>query len=152
MAAVEADRLQRVLTDLAGPLVADHGGELVDIEISGSDSFLVRLLVYCQGGVTVKLCEDISRELADVLDVEDPVPGRYRLEVTSPGLDRPLQADDDFRRAEQRRLKVVTNDGRTEYGRLVGFTAATIELDKDDGCRLAVARSDIAKATIEVEF
>ena len=111
----------------------------------------MRLLVYRDRGVTVDLCEAISRELSDVLDIEDPVPGRYRLEVTSPGLERPLQTDADYLRAHLRRLKIVTCDGRTEFGRLTGFSGGAIELDREAGLRI-VDRSDIARATIEVEF
>ena len=150
-AARGTEALRPVLLDLARPVVADHGAELVDVEVSGSGSYSVRLLVYRDKGVTVDLCEAISREFSDVLDIEDPVPGRYRLEVTSPGLERPLQTDADFRRAYLRRLKVVTCDGHTEFGRLTGFSETVIELDREAGPR-SVDRSDIARATIEVEF
>ena len=147
----EPEGLRPLLFDLAEPVVADHGAELVDVEVSGSGSFSVRLSVYRESGVTADLCEAISRELSDLLDIEDPVPGRYRLEVTSPGLERPLRTDADFRRAHRRRLKVLTWDGRTEFGRLAGFTETSIELDRDEGPR-CVDRSDISRATIEVEF
>ena len=148
---VEPETLRPLLFDLAVPVVADHGAELVDVEVSGSGSFSVRLSVHRDTGVTVDLCEAISRELSDILDVEDPLPGRYRLEVTSPGLERPLLTDSDFRRAHRRRLKVVTRDGRTEFGRLGRFSETSIELDRDAGPR-RVDRGDIARATIEVEF
>ena len=145
------EKLRPLLLDLAEPVVVDHGAELVDVEVYGSGSYSVRLLVYRDKGVTVDLCEAIARELSDVLDIEDPVPGRYRLEVTSPGLERPLQTDADFQRAHLRRLKIVTCDGRTEFGRLTGFSDRAIELDREAGLR-SVDRSDIARATIEVEF
>ena len=150
-AAMGPEALGPLLRGLAEPVVADHGAEIVDIEVSGSGSYSVRLLVYREEGVTVDLCEAISRELSDVLDIEDPVPGRYRLEVTSPGLERPLRSDADFRRAHLRRLKVVTCDGRTEFGRLTGFSETAIVLDREAG-PWSVDRSDIARATIEVEF
>ena len=98
------------------------------------------------------LCSEISRELADLFDVEDPIPGRYRLEVTSPGLDRPLSTDDDFRRAQRRLLKVVTHQGSTESGRLLSYTEAAIVLGDKSDKRRTVDRSNIAKATVEVEF
>lgn len=151
LATREPEALRPVLLDLARPLVADHGAELLDVEVSGSGSYNVRLLVYRDRGVTVDLCEAISRELSDLLDIEDPVPGRYRLEVTSPGLERPLRTDADFRRAHLRRLKVVTCDGRTEFGRLTGFSETAIELDRE-GAPRNLDRGDIARATIEVEF
>lgn len=154
----DAERLRRALAELAEPVVADHQAELVDVEVSGRGSYSVRLLVHRSKGATVDLCEAISRELSDLLDVEDPVPGRYRLEVTSPGLDRPLRTDADFCRAQSRRLKVVTSGGRTEIGRLVAFSDTEIELDREPGRkertadRLVLKRQEIARATIEVEF
>jgi len=111
----------------------------------------LRLLVYREAGTSVEVCEAISREVADLLDLEDPLPGRYRLEVTSPGLDRPLVTDGDFNRASGRRLRIILADGGTLTGRLVTWDAQQVELDVAEG-RAAVLRSDIARATIEVEF
>ena len=150
--AVDPDRLSAVIVDLAGPVVTDHGAELVDVEISGSGTYSVRLLLHHEDGVNLVLCSEISRELADLFDVEDPIPGRYRLEVTSPGLDRPLSTDDDFRRAQRRLLKVVTHQGSTESGRLLSYTEAAIVLGDKSDKRRTVDRSNIAKATVEVEF
>jgi ribosome maturation factor RimP len=72
--------------------------------------------------------------------------------VTSPGLDRPLRTDDDFRRAQRRLLKVVTHQGRTESGRLLSYTDEAIVLGDRSDNRRSIDRSDIAKATVEVEF
>ena len=133
------------------PVVVDHGAILVDVEVVGSGTQTVRLLVHRDGGITIDACEAISREVSDLLDVEDPLPGRYRLEVTSPGLDRPLSTPNDFRRAEGRKLKVVLESGRTISGRLVSWDEEQIEVE-DGRERLSVSRAEIAKATIEVEF
>lgn len=102
-------------------------------------------------GVTIDVCQSISREFADILDIEDPFPGRFRLEVTSPGLDRPLMTTEDFGRACNRRLKIVLVTGQTLLGRLQNWTEERIELDTAKGCE-EIVREDIAKATIEVEF
>ena len=123
MGAVDPDRLSAVIADLAGPVVTDHGAELVDVEISGSGTYSVRLLVHHEDGVNLVLCSEISRELADLFDVEDPIPGRYRLEVTSPGLDRPLSTDDDFRRAQRRLLNKSRNCSR--YSQKLELSALT---------------------------
>ncbi|MFC1525338.1 ribosome maturation factor RimP [Candidatus Latescibacterota bacterium] len=139
------------LVALLEPVVADHGAMLVDIEVLGSGTQTVRLLVHRDPGITLDACEAISREVSDLLDVEDPLAGRYRLEVTSPGLDRPLSTSNDFRRAEGRRLRVVLGSGRTVRGRLVRWDDAQIEVDQAGEC-IAIGRADIAKATIEAEF
>jgi len=149
---VDPDRLRTKIADLAGPVVTDHGAELVDVEVSGRNPYGVRLLVHHQDGVNLVLCTGIARELSDLFDVEDPIPGRYRLEVTSPGLDRPLRTDGDFRRAQDRMLKVVTVHGRSESGRLLSFTEESIVLAVAGDQQSMIERSDIAKATVEVEF
>ncbi|MEE2656885.1 MAG: ribosome maturation factor RimP [Candidatus Latescibacterota bacterium] len=145
---------QSDFVDVVEPIVADHGAELVDVEISGSGgSYHVRVLVYREkNGVTVDLCEAISREVSDLLDAEDPVPDRYRLEVTSPGLDRPLISEADFQRASGRHLKVVMANGRTRFGRLVGWTQDDLHLEGDKGTEESLERTGIAKATIQAEF
>ncbi|MDE2704483.1 MAG: ribosome maturation factor RimP [Gemmatimonadota bacterium] len=131
-------------------MVREHGAELVDIELSGvRGNQLVRLLVHKNCGVTLATCESISREVADLFDIEDPIAGRYRLEVTSPGLDRPLETDGDFTRAQGRLLKVVLTSGQAVKGRLVAWEADQIQLDSPAEI---VARADIAKANIEPEL
>ena len=94
-------------------------------------------------------CESISREVADLFDIEDPIAGRYRLEVTSPGLDRPLETEGDFSRARGRLLKVVLASGQVVKGRLVAWEADRIQLDSPAGF---VAWADIARANIEPEL
>ena len=149
---------------LTRPIVEDHGADLVDIEVVGSpNNQTVRLLVYKTPGVTVSLCVAISREAADLLDVEDPIPGRYRLEVTSPGLARPLVTDGDFSRAAGRLVKVVLTTGPTHLGRLQEWDCDSVTLAGDGGKigarrqpgdqqNLRIERGTIGKATIQAEF
>ena len=106
-------------------------------------------MVHKNCGITLATCELISREVADLFDVEDPIAGRYRLEVTSPGLDRPLETDGDFTRAHGRLLKVVLTSGRVVKGRLSAWEADRIQLDS---LAESVERADIAKANIEPEL
>ena len=137
---------------LLEPVVADHGAVLVDLELVGpTNNQTVRLLVHRDPAVGLDQCVAISREVADILDVEDPVPGRYRLEVTSPGLDRPLRTDQDFGRAAGRLLKVVLASGRTVRGRLHEWDVDQIILQAGDDA-VEIRRHDIAKATIEAEL
>ena len=137
---------------LVEPLVSGHGAELVDIELSGGrGNELVRILVYKDPGITLDLCVSISREIADLFDIEDPMPGRYRLEVTSPGLDRPLSSDGDFTRASGRLLKIVLKSGQTIKGRLTSWETNRLFLE-NTGKSLEVVRAEIAKALIEAEF
>lgn len=149
---VEADELRSRLLDLIRPVVEDNDAILVDLELAGSGHYtVVRVLVHRDAGVTVQTCEAVSREVGDLLDVEDPLRGRYRLEVTSPGLDRPLESDGDFQRARGRKLKVLLTSGRSLSGRLTEWDTDFIRLEDPEGDQ-AIARGDIVKARIEVEF
>ncbi|MYC70557.1 MAG: ribosome maturation factor RimP [Gemmatimonadetes bacterium] len=150
MSAVDKFALKADIVAFVEPIVREHGAELVDIELSGvRGNQLVRLLVHKNCGVTLATCESISREVADLFDIEDPIAGRYRLEVTSPGLDRPLETDGDFTRAQGRLLKVVLTSGQAVKGRLVAWEADQIQLDSPAEI---VARADITKANIEPEL
>jgi ribosome maturation factor RimP len=149
----EAEELGHQLSAQLAPIVKDHGAILVDVEIAGSKSQpSIRILVHKDPAISLAACEQISREVADYLDVEDPLPGRYRLEVTSPGLDRPLVTDGDFTRAKGYLLKVVLLSGKNHRGRLIDWDATQIALGEDGEEVENVLREEIAKAIIEVEF
>ena len=140
------------LVGLLEPVVRDHQAELVDLELMGpKNNQTLRLLVHKDPGVGVDLCVAISREVADLLDIEDPIPGRYRLGVTSPGLDRPLESDRDFARVGSRSLKVLLSSGHTFYGELETWDRETITLNGEDGAR-SIERKAIAKVTIEAKL
>ena len=117
--------LNAELSRLLEPGVQALGFELVDVELSGRGHHTV-LRVYIDGpeGVTVDDCADVSRQLSAILDVEDPIPQRYVLEVSSPGLDRPLARRGDFQRFVGEQVKLRTHrplDGQRNFkGRLVG--------------------------------
>ena len=100
MPSLQREELRDSLVDLLEPVVESSGAQLVDLELMGPvNTQTLRLLVHKEVGITIPDCETISVEVADFLDVEDPIPGRYRLEVTSPGVDRPLETDGDFARS-----------------------------------------------------
>jgi ribosome maturation factor RimP len=100
------------------PVVEGENSELVDLEFSGGGSASVlRVYVDRSAGITVDQCADLSRKIGDMLDTEDLIPGRYRLEVSSPGLDRPLISAADFKRKTGERVRVFLKeslDGKTE--------------------------------------
>jgi ribosome maturation factor RimP len=114
--------------------------------------------------VSVEDCAHVSRDLSAILDVEDLVPTAYTLEVSSPGLDRPLRHADDYRRFSGRRAKLVMReavDGQTFFrGRLAGvdegrpgvFAVLAVLIDADDGRRHRVPIGVITRAHLEVDF
>ena len=113
------------------------GFELVNVELQGGRQHQT-LRVYIDGprGVTVDDCADVSRQVSAILDVEDPIPGSYRLEVSSPGLDRPLVRPDDFRRFQGETIKVHLQralDGRRNFtGRLVEVVDDHVVVEVDN--------------------
>jgi ribosome maturation factor RimP len=89
------------------PLIEQEDLELVELDLVGKPPhYILRIFVDKAGGVNVEECADLSRRLSDYLDTEDLIQGRYTLEVSSPGLERPLLSLDDFRRKIGERVKV----------------------------------------------
>lgn len=125
------------LRKLLEPGVLALGLELVDVEMAGGEH-RPTLRVYIDGpnGINVDDCARVSRQLSALLDVEDPLPGEYTLEVSSPGLDRPLVKPDDFRRFVGEKIKVKMREplsGRRNFsGQLVDVAADHVVVAVDD--------------------
>src|SRR5690606_36042138 len=125
--------------------------ELLLLEFSPSTkSGLLRLYIDSPGGITIDDCERVSREVAAQLDVEDPISTGYRLEVSSPGLDRPLVKPEHFERfiGEQARVQLLApRDGRRRYvGWIRQVGGAAVRLETQDGAvDLAYAEIDRAR-------
>jgi ribosome maturation factor RimP len=109
----------RIIADLAEPVLAELGFRLVRVKISGRDGGTVQIMAERpQGGMSVEDCAAISRALSPVLDAYDPMPGQYRLEVSSPGIDRPLVRPSDFALFTGHEAKVELKelvDGRKRF-------------------------------------
>jgi ribosome maturation factor RimP len=145
--------LRERLIVLIEPLLERLGYELVELEYSaGRKSAVVRLFIDRPEGIRVEDCERASREVAALLDVEDPVPTAYTLEVSSPGFDRVLRKPAHFVRFTGERVFVelnVTRDaGRRRYtGTLVAVNESgiTLEVDKE---KVEVPFAEIGKARL----
>lgn len=124
------------------PVLADLGMELYDLEASGS---LVRVTVDRPGGVDLDAIELATRIISRELDHADPIPGRYTLEVSSPGLERPLRTPAHFRGALGRVVQVRTQPGVEGERRVQGVLAAA----DDDGVTVVVTGDDGAPAGTE---
>ena len=114
------------LQELLEPSVTSLGYDFVAVELTGDGSqTILRVYIDLPGGITVDDCEQVSRQVSAVLDVEDPIPGEYTLEVSSPGLDRPLVKREDFERYSGEDVKIHTGEavlGRRNFtGRLQGL-------------------------------
>ena len=144
--------LRERLIALIEPLLARMGYELVELEYTaGRGHALLRLYIDRDAGVGLDDCERVSREVSSLLDVEDPIPSAYTLEVSSPGFDRVLRTRTHFGRFLGSRVFVELKeprDGRRRYtGTLVQVDDAGIALEVDRA-RVAVAFSEIGKARL----
>lgn len=143
------------LTRLVEPVVTGLGYELVGVEFDSHQRTL-RVYIDREAGVGVDDCSRVSHQLSGVLDVEDPIPGNYQLEISSPGMDRPLFTPEHFERfvGALVRIQVLRPvQGRRRFkGRLLALEAgATVHLE-EDGSRYAIPFESIEKARIVPEF
>jgi ribosome maturation factor RimP len=127
-----------LLREKIEPLVEEEGLDIVEFKFSGTgSSSVLRIFVDKSGGVTVDQCASLSRKLGDFLDMEDLIPGRYTLEVSSPGLDRPLASGEDFKRKIGEKVKVFLKekwDGKTELeGRIKDIQKQSLLLVESSG-------------------
>jgi len=146
------DRVKAV----ANSLLISQKMELVDVEYRREPGgWVLRLFIDKQGGVTLDDCTRVSQEMARSLDVEDFIFNPYRLEVSSPGLDRPLKDERDFIRFCERRIRVKTIDPigkqKSFKGKLRTCVEGRIEMETDGGI-IEIPLSNIARANLEVEF
>ena len=140
------------LLELLEPPVRAMGYELVELEhhVGGGDGVL-RLYIDAPGGITLDDCEQVSHHLSGILDVEDPIPGTYHLEISSPGIDRPLRTLGHFRHFAGQRAKVELDaplNGRKRYkGQLLGAVEETVRIEVD-GERYELPFERIKKARL----
>ncbi|MCL2626255.1 MAG: ribosome maturation factor RimP [Cystobacterineae bacterium] len=144
---------------LLEPLLEAEGYELVDIEYQTEfGRHILRLFIDKPGGVNLEDCVHLSGVIGPFLDVEDFIPQEYNLEVSSPGLNRPLTKPQHFAQVlgQKIRLKAKKPLGqpprRVCRGRLVDVSETAIELDIEAVGRIGIAFSEIAKANVEYEF
>jgi len=139
------------------PVVSGTGCELVDIQYLVEDGRnILRVFADKSGGFTIDDCAAISRELGAVLDVEDIMPGRYSLEVSSPGLTRTLKKEKDFLRFTGKMIKIQTSmtfEGRSNFkGRLNAVHDGVIEVVDDTDKVWAIRLDEIRKANLVAEL
>jgi ribosome maturation factor RimP len=139
------------LIELIEPPLAALGFELADLDAHLGKRGLLRIFIDRKGGVTLDDCERVSEQLGAWLDVEDPLPGSYVLEVSSPGFDRRLRTLEHFARFTGERCKVELKDpreGRRRLtGRIVGTAGPDVAIDVD-GTVWQVPLNDIAVARL----
>lgn len=127
------EQLTQRITEMIEPIVVGDGFELVHVELVGQRrNMTLRLYIDKPGGVTIDDCAQVSQHVSVVLDVEDPIPNRYILEVCSPGLERRLYKKADYERFAGREAKIHTHEQiegrRTFQGELLGISGDTVTI------------------------
>ncbi len=154
-------RIEALVANLGTPLAEDLGYELIDVEYrkEGPD-WILRCSIDCETGVGINECQRFSEALEKLLDQEDPIPGHYLLEISSPGAERPLKKDRDFERFSGSRAEIKLfqplNGQKIFHGQLLGIkkneTDQSIQVILNSDNRIVeIPRQTIAKARLVQE-
>lgn len=139
------------------PLIEENNFELVDVEyVREGGNYFLRVYIDKEGGITIDDCEVVSRSLSDLLDEDDFIPDAYILEVSSPGLGRPLKKEKDFDRNIGKEVEVKLykqiNKQKEYSGILVSYDTDKIELEIDEDETMEILRSNIALIRLAFDF
>lgn len=146
--------LEKRILDMVEPVAAGLGLDIVRVRVVGSQTPTLQIMAELPDGtMTVARCARLSRAISPVLEVEDPITSEYHLEVSSPGIDRPLTRVGDFAKWIGHEIKVEMAtpgaDGRKRFhGSIVAETDGVVELDLKDGGGANLPVADMAKATM----
>ena len=143
--------------ELLKPIIAENNFELVDVEfVKEGSNWYLRAYIDKEGGITVDDCELVSRALSDLLDEKDFIDEAYILEVSSPGLGRPLKKDKDFVRSigEEVEIKLfrAINKQKDNTGYLKAYDKDTVTIEDEDENEMVFERSNIALIRLALDF
>mgnify|MGYP005825038649 FL=1 len=142
---------------LLQPILDEHGFELVDVEyVKEGSNWYLRSYIDKEGGITIDDCELVSRSLSDALDREDFIDDPYIMEVSSPGLGRPLKKEKDFQRSLGKDVEVrlyrAVNHEKEFAGVLTAYDEERVTLEMGESGEQTFLRSDIALIRLAIDF
>jgi ribosome maturation factor RimP len=154
---VSKQSIEKAVESYLEPIMEEHNFELVDVEyVKEGTNWYLRVFIDKKGGITIDDCELVSKSLEKTLDKEDPIKNSYILEVSSPGLDRPLKKDSDFERYKGRivdiKLYKAFNKKKEYSGELIGLKDNIVYIIDEDGNELSFNRNDIAIIRLAILF
>lgn len=146
-----------IIDKLLDPILKERGLELYDLAFKREGSMRVlRVVIDKESGVTIDDCSWTSEQLSCILDVEDPIPYEYRLEVSSPGVTRPLKTDSHFHRTigQKIRVRLRRKTGKCEelVGKLLGRDERVIKLGLEAGTTIEIPNEEVIAVNLEFEF
>lgn len=131
---MQAQEIETLITEMLEPLLADTDMTLVDVEYVREKDWYLRIYIDKPGGVEIDDCQLVSEKLTEVLDEKDPIPDKYYLEVSSPGIDRPLKKDSDLEAAYGTKVDIEFKEPwegmDVLVGELVSHDAESIDVKK----------------------
>lgn len=131
---MQAKEIETLITEMLEPLLADTDMTLVDVEYVREKDWYLRIYIDKPGGVEIDDCQLVSEKLTEVLDAKDPIPDKYYLEVSSPGIDRPLKKDSDLEAAYGTKVDIEFKEPwegmDVLVGELVSHDAESIDVKK----------------------
>jgi ribosome maturation factor RimP len=134
------------------PFLESGGMELVEMSFHGRGrTSLLRITLWKKGGIGIDEISKVSRHVGDILDQRDIIPGKYTLEVSSPGLDRELRTEADFRRAEGEKTEFFLNDGTSVVGEISSVADGRVNIMQGEE-QVALPIEGISKGKIKIEF
>lgn len=139
------------------PIVEEYGFELVDVEyVKEGGTWYLRTYIDKEGGISIDDCEKVSRRLSDILDEKDYIDDTYIMEVSSPGLGRPLKKEKDFKRSFGKEVDIRTYrmiDKQKEFtGILKDYDKDTVTIELDDETLKTFEKGDIALIRLAFDF
>lgn len=139
------------------PIIEANQFELVDVEyVKEGSNWYLRAYIDKEGGITVNDCELVSRAFSDLLDQDDFIEDAYILEVSSPGLGRPLKKEKDYIRSMGKELEIRTyksiNREKEFYGILKAYDDSSVTIEMEDGETLVFQKSDLALIRLAFDF
>lgn len=153
----KANNTEAKVMPLLEPIVEANGLELVDLEfVKEGVNWYLRVYIDKDGGVNIDDCERVSRALEAKLDEHDPIEQAYILEVSSPGIDRPLKKESDFVKYQGEIIDVKlykAQDGSKQYqGKLLGLEEGVLSIEEENGNEVKFEQKDIASVRLAVIF
>lgn len=159
MAESQKQTVEAKVRTVAEPILEAEGVELVDLEyVREKEGWVLRLFIDKQGGVGIEDCTAASHAVETAIDVEDFIPNEYSLEVSSPGLNRPLRKPEHFQKAMGKKVKVKTygpigDPPRKNFtGVLSGADGTGVTVEVEGAGAFQIPLKEIAKANLEYEF
>lgn len=149
--------LQQRLMEIARKITDEQGAELIDVDVKGSSGgYLFLVYADTDAGISLGECVKLSRAIQDEIDIEEGFPERYRLEVSSPGLTRPLTTDFQLKKNIGKAVTVSfkDNEGKTKKmsGKLISFSEEKFELKLEDGKKQSLVRDQINTIKIKLQW